>query len=364
MAVINAVVLLLGGSIVALTLNDVFQSVIVPRAVGRRFRPSSYLWRYLWKAWPRLAWRMHPSDASRREDLLATYAPFTLVAMLAVWVALLVVGYACVFWALRRDFAPAMHTFGSAMYFAGTTLLTIGYGDIVPRGPYARVVAVFTGASGLGVVSVTTAYLFAIFAAFQAREQFVVKTGARAGSPPSGVGLLAIASYAHIPGELNAMMNEAQSWAATIMETHLAYPVLAYFRSSHDHESWVGTLGALLDASLLLMTTIDAPCGGARIFYGIGRHAASDLASYFLVDLPDRTPGIERMEFEHACDRLERAGYTLSHRDEAWDRFAHLRATYAAELNALARRFEIPPVQWVGDRTMVSLAHTSDHVRA
>lgn len=360
---VNAVVLLLGASIVALTFNDVFQSVIVPRAVGRRFRPSSYVWRYLWKAWTSVAWRCYPRDDERREDLLATYAPFTLVLMLAVWVTMLVIGYGCVFWALRADFAPGLHTFGAALYFAGTTLLTIGFGDIVPRGPYARVVAVLTGASGLGVVSVTTAYLFAIFAAFQTREQFVVKTGARAGSPPSGVGLLAIASYAQVPGELNALMNEAQGWAATIMETHLAYPVLAYFRSSHDDISWIGTLGALLDAALLLMTTVEMPCGQARIFYGIGGHAARDLASYFRVEVAECQVGIERAEFDRALDRLERAGYTLANRDVAWARFAELRATYASELSGLALRFEIPPMQWVGDRNMVS-PHVAERTSA
>ncbi len=138
--------------------------------------------------------------------------------------------------------------------------------------------------------------------------------------------------------------------------------MLAYFRSSHDYESWIGTLGALLDAAVLLMTTVDVPCGQARIFSSIGRHATHDLAHYFEAAVAADAVGIERSEFERACDRLERAGYRLFDRDEAWSRFAHLRATYAANLNGLARKFDIPPVQWIGDRSLVANPHLLDRV--
>ena len=361
MGISNALILLAGIALVVLTLNDVFQAVIVPRAVGRSFRPSSYLWRSSWAIWPRIAWRMYPATESKREDFLAAFGPFTIIAMLALWVTLLIIGFGTIFWALRNDVA-GITNYGASLYFAATTLITIGFGDIVPHGPWARLVAMITGASGLGVVSVTTAFLFAIFAAFQQREHFVVKIGAHAGSPPSGVGLLAIASYAQIPGELNTLMGEAQGWAAMVMETHLAYPALGYFRSSHDYESWIGTLGALLDAAVLLMTTIDVQCGQSRIFYSIGRHAANDLAHHFMIDVPDNVVGIERVEFDRACDRLERAGYTLFDRDASWERFGELRSTYAMHLNGLARKFEIPPVQWVGDRSLVATPHLLDRV--
>lgn len=145
------------------------------------------------------------------------------------------------------------------------------------------------------------------------------------------------------------------------MESHLAYPVLAFFRSSHDYESWIGTLGTLLDASLLLMTTIEDATGEARVTYELGRHAVHDLADYFYVAQVDPTPGVERQEFDHACERLAAAGYHLRERESAWIEFARLRSTYAHNLNALARSFNIPPVQWVGDRSLIA-PHMSPHV--
>jgi hypothetical protein len=215
---------------------------------------------------------------------------------------------------------------------------------------------VLTGLAGLSLLSITTAYLFAIFGSFQTREQFVVVIGARAGAPPSGVNLLAIAGYSQTREDLPPLMIGAQRWAAALMESHLAYPVLAFFRSSHDDQSWVGTLGTLLDAATLMMTTIDGVRDGqARIFYNVGRHATFDLSNYLMLGpkAGEETVGIERSEFEDACNQLVEAGYTLRDRDEAWKRFSDLRSNYAARLNALARFFEIPPLQWIGDRSSI-----------
>ncbi|HTA40188.1 MAG TPA: potassium channel family protein, partial [Candidatus Acidoferrales bacterium] len=252
-------------------------------------------------------------------------------------------------------FTPPLHSFANAMYFSGTALTTIGFGDVVGATAAPRIISIFAAITGLALLSITTAYFFALFGSFQSREQFVVTVGARAGSPGSGVNLLAIAGYSETQDDLNGLMIDAQRWAASVMESHLAYPTLAYFRSSHEYESWVGTLGTLLDASVLLMTTVDVKCGQARIFFNIGRHAANDLKRYFSLDRPE--PHVERSEFEHACDRLEAAGFTIKPRDEAWERFKSLRSSYAGNIDGLAHYFQIPPLQWIGDRSAISRAH-------
>ena len=348
---------ILGSALILATLSDVFQSVVVPRAVGRYFRLSSYLWRLLWWLWPQCAWRIFPNDEERRENLLALFAPTALVTLVLMWIALLMLGYGAIFWSLRTQMAPELHTYWEATYFAGTSILTIGYGDIVAHGGLARFAALCAGASGLGVFSITTAFLFALFATFQTREQFVVLLGARAGSPPSGLGFLASAAHGGIDLGQATTLRDGQRWIAAVMESHLAYPVLAFFRSSHDYESWIGTLGTLLDASLLLITTVEDATGEARITYELGRHATHDLASYFFVAQSDPTAGVERHEFDAACERLAAVGYRLREREAAWTEFAALRATYANNLNALARSFNIPPVQWVGDRSYVPSQH-------
>jgi hypothetical protein len=351
---INIVVIAIGVVVIATTLNDVFQVVVMPRATGRRYRISFYVWRAMWYVWPKMAWRLYSADDDRREDFLAVFAPLMLISMLGMWVALLIIGFGFVLWGMRGGIVPPHQTFGSILYFAGTSLLTIGFGDVVGRSGLPRLVSVLAALAGLSFLSIMTAFLFASFGSFQLRETFVVTVAARAGTPPSGVNLLAIAGYSMTYDDLPALMIDAQRWAAAVMESHLAYPMLAYFRSSHDDQSWIGTLGTLLDAATLLMTTIDGVRDGqARIFYNVGRHATRDLSRYFRVEIGDETVGIERAEFEHACDRLAAAGYKVKERDESWHRFANLRSTYAPQLGAMASFFEIPPLQWIGDRSAI-----------
>jgi hypothetical protein len=64
---LNILSIAFGVAIVALTLNDVFQSVVMPRATGRRFRISFYFWRGAWRLWPRIVWRLYAGDGDRRE---------------------------------------------------------------------------------------------------------------------------------------------------------------------------------------------------------------------------------------------------------------------------------------------------------
>jgi hypothetical protein len=341
---------LAGASIVFFLLLDVFLSVIVPRAVGRRYRLSAYLTAPVWRCWRFAALRF--TDSEKREDFLATYAPLVLVGLLAIWVAGLVLGYGLLLFAIREELRP-IPSFGGALYFAGTSLLTIGYGDVVPAQAFARIVSVVAATSGLAVLALVTAFLFQVFAAFQQREVFVVMLGTRAGAPASGVTLLENYAQLGIVADLADVFEEGQRWSAQMLETHMAYPILSYFRSSHDYESWVGALGALLDATTLLLTTIDEmPAGHAELMNVMGRHAARDLGHYFRLESGSNV-GVERAEFDVARERLAAAGYRVIEADAAWETFASLRATYATVLDAMARYWRIPPAQWVGDRSLL-----------
>jgi hypothetical protein len=352
------IALLLGGIIILTTLNDVFQTAIVPRAVGRRLRMSYYVWRGAWNVWPSLAWNVAGGDAERREDLLALFAPAMLMLLPIMWGLFLIVGFGTIFWSLRYGLSPRGGNFGDTAYFAGTSLTTLGFGDIVGRSGIARFVSIVAASTGLGLFSIITAYLFSLFGSFQARETFVVMLGARTGVPPSGVDLLTIAGHGGTRSNLPTLMIEAQRWIAQVMESHLAYPVLAYFRSSHDYQSWIGTLGTLLDSATLVMTTIEAVDDGqARVLYDLGRHATHDLAGHLGVEWKGTAPGLEQPEFERACTHLRDAGYRIDDAEAAWSRFSSLRGAYAPQLDALARFFAIPPLQWIGDRSPLSRPH-------
>jgi hypothetical protein len=353
-AMAHAVEGLIGTAIVAVMLLDVFQSVIVPRPTGYRFRVSGRLARIGWPIWRWIAQRI--VDSERREDFLGTFAPLAMIVFLVVWVSGLILGYGLVLHAIGDGLRPRVGFLGT-LYFAGTSLITIGYGDIVPVTAPARVVAVVAGASGFGVVAVVTAFLFQIFGAFAQREVFVVTFGTRAGAPPSGVTLLETYARLGMVARLPDIFEEGLRWCAQTLEGHLSYPILGYFRSTHDYESWIGTLGALLDASTLLLTTVaEGPFGSAKLVSEMARHLTHDLADYFRMET-GRAVGIERDEFDSARRRLADAGFDVRDADDAWSEFAKLRSTYATALNAMARFWEVPPAQWVGDRSLLPERH-------
>ena len=350
--ILNVLVGIAGAALVVSSLADLFISVVVPRSVGGRLRPSALISRNGWRFWRDQAMRI--ADSERREDTLAVFAPMLLVTLLAYWVLSEMIGYGLLFWALRAGLRPEPHI-GGAIYFAGASLLTIGYGDIVPLHWYTRALSLFAAGGGLATFAIVTTFLFQTFAAFQRREGFVVTISERTGAPPSGLEFVVRHLKLGMSDDIGTILRESQRWIAEVMETHLAYPVLTYFRSSHDDESWVGTLGALLDASTLLITTLDLDHRGqAEITLRLGSHLVRDFTGFFHLPESDAA-GVEYDEFVTAYRALRELGVPLRPLEDAWPAFARKRASYAVPLDAMARWWRIPPARWIGDRSRVRL---------
>lgn len=335
--------------------NDVFNTVILPRPSPARYRPAGLLTRWTWRIWRGYA--DGQPEPGRREQRLGVFAPAIVVLLLALWITLLIVGFAAMLLALGDGVRPRLTDIGGAMYFAAISLLTIGYGDYVPAELGARLVAVAAGGVGLGIVALTITYLFSLYASFQRREVAIVTLDARAGAPPSGITLLETCAGFGSGGELEEVFERWEGWAAEVLESHLAYPILLFFRSTHDHESWVSAIGAILDATTLLLATVaDGPAGQARATRAIGTHLVEDIGRFFRFRSSgdDAGAGIERVEFDEARARLGAAGYRLvDDADAAWASFTKSRADYAGALNAIARYLDVPPAQWIGDRSYV-----------
>lgn len=341
---------LAGAAIFISTLADVFQSVIMPRSVGGRFRLSTRISRYGWLLWRSVSLRIQ--DAERREDTLAVFAPLLMVTLGVYWISAEIVGLGLVFWSLRWGIHPAPGL-GESIYFAGTSLLTIGYGDFAPLSPVTRVMSLAAAGAGLGTFAVVTTFLFQTFGAFQRREAFIVTMSERTGAPPSGLEFVLRHVRLGMVADIGLLLREAQRWIAETMETHLAYPVLTYFRSSHDDESWVGTLGAILDASTLIITTIELDHRGeAQITARLGTHLVNDFSGFFRLPAGDAA-GVEYDEFVLAYQALAEVGVPLVPIETAWAAFAAKRALYAASLDAMAHWWRIPPARWIGDRSRI-----------
>jgi len=255
--------------------------------------------------------------------------------------------------ALGNQIRPPVD-FGSAIYVSANSLLTLGFGDVVPVGGLARLVVTFEVGTGLGLFALIITFLFSLFGEFQRREVLVVTLSARAGAPPSGLALLEAYADDEMIDRLPQLFADWEVWSATVLESHLSYPILAFFRSTHDNQSWVSGLGAVLDAATLILTTIEeVPRGPARVMHNVGLHLVEDLGQYFRFDSPTESY-VEREEFDEACRELREAGYRIGDVEGAWQAFATMRAQYAGPLNDMARQWLTPPAQWIGDRSMVS----------
>ena len=341
----------LGILILAVAFYDVFQSVVLPRPSIGKLRIAPWILRPLWATWRWLGTR--ESRIERRENWLGTFGPVGLLALLALWSLSSILGYALLIDAIPDQIQPPPQDFWTSLYFSASTLLPLSYGEILPIGAMARLVIVAESATGVALIALVISLLFSLYGSFQRREELVVTLDALAGAPPAGLQILETVASHRMPDELQATFDAWRGWSAAVLESHLAYPILVYFRSSHDNEAWLNSFGAVMDAATLVLSTVineGATQGHARLMFKVGNHLVEDLAWYFRFKSAG-VPIVERQEFDDARDRLIKAGYRCRESDVAWSDFASLRSMYASTINQLAGRLAIQPAKWIGDRS-------------
>jgi len=331
------------------TLLDVLRTLVMPRAARGRFRLSRILFRPVWQPWRWIGVRRKTIQS--RERVLAAAAPSFFFILLLGWVSLALLAYALILWspAFVHGLGRSDGSFGDALYSSGSSLFTLGIGSGAATG-WTRAIVVIAGANGLGLFAVVIAYLPVLYQAFNRREVGVLLLDARAGSPPSGPELLHRMGSAGMASALPELFAEWERWVADVLESHMSYPILSLFRSPHDNTSWVTSLGSVLDAATLMLTSVDGdPDERAKLLYGTGVHAVEDL--YYYLRLTEREAVIQRDEFEWVLEDMKDDGFSIRPVDDAFARFTEKRAKYAPRLDALAVLLAAPPGLWIGDRS-------------
>jgi hypothetical protein len=340
----------LGIVLTAITLFDVFQSVVFPRPSVGRVQLSVTLVRVTWRAWRAIAQRPHKLQT--REAALAAFAPLAVVGLLVLWGLLIIVGYALIFSGLHAGLSPQPDSFGTTLFFSAGRMLAFSVAGIEATEVPTRIFTSLEAATGFGLFALVISLLFSLFTAFQRRETAVVALDAIAGAPSSGLQLLETCAKDGLANQLAVTFDEWRMWSVDVLETHLTYPILFFFRSSHDNEAWANSFGAVMDAAVLVISTIDGgPVGHAKLMFKVGSHLVADMRHYYYRGVSGDVPGVEHEEFVAACDRLERAGYRLRDADTAWKEFVAHRGTYAPWLNEMTKGLAIPPAPWIGDRS-------------
>lgn len=340
-----------GIALILIILWEAFETIILPRRVTRRVRMTRQFYLVTWAPWVLLTRKIR--NRKRREDSLSLFGPLSLLVLLALWAAGIICGYALVQWALHSqlNIPDASVSFGTYLYLSGTTFFTLGYGDVTPLSPLGRAIEVIEAGTGFGLLAIVIGYLPVLYQSFSRREANISLLDARAGSPSSAAELLRRHNAAGNMDDLRSLLHEWERWSAELLESHLSYPVLCYFRSLHDNQSWLAALTTVLDTCALVMVGVDgASEWQARLTFAMARHAVVDISQIFWTAPRTAECCSLRLPPEDLA-RLREIfsvnGVNLRQGDEAEQHLLRLRTMYEPYVVALSEFLMMPLPPWI-----------------
>jgi len=335
-----------GAVVILAVLLDAFETVVLPRRVRRKFRITVWFYRNTWIPWRKITGLI--KSPGRRENFLGYFGPLSLLFLLAIWASGLIFGFALLQYGAGEHVMLANEpvTFGRVVYLSGSTFFTLGYGDIIPTSTFSRALAVLEAGMGFGFLGVVIGYLPTIYSSFSRREIEISLLDARAGSPPTAAELLI--RFGKCP-QLENIFRDWERWAAELLESHISYPPLGFFRSQHINQSWLGALTMMLDASALVLAGIDGiPEEPAKLTFAVARHAMVDLAQLVSAQYDPLAPA--RLDAEQLLklrQALQEHGLRLLESTESEEKLKHLRSLYEPYALAMARTLLITLPPWI-----------------
>jgi hypothetical protein len=345
----NFAAVIIGIVFIMVVLWDAFETVVFPRRVTRRLRLVRLFYRLTWPLWSAAVRAVSPRR--KQENYLSYYGPLSLPLLLGLWAAVLIVGFALLYWAqgdaIKTQGGQA--GFAECLYFSGTTFFTLGLGDIFPNTAMARLFVVLEAGMGFAFLALVISYLPALNQSFSRREVSISLLDARAGSPPTATEILRRHVQDNDIGSLAQLLHEWERWSAELLESHLSFPVLVYFRSQHDNQSWLAALTAVLDTCSFVMSSLEGESARqARLTFAMARHAIVDLA--LVLHTAPREPKIDRLpaaDLAALRSVLKEEGLSMQEGAEVDQRLHELRRTYEPYVHALSIRLRLSVPPWI-----------------
>ena len=214
------------GSLLLLLLAiDVFLTVIHPEGHGGPLTRRQN--RLLWALWKAAAPR-----SSRREAWLGLAAPTLAVLTPAIWAALLVTGFALLYFPAVEGFlvspgALRAH-WAESLYVSGIAAATLGTGDVVPDSIAVRLLTVVEALSGFALLSAALSYILSI------HTEHAVKTTLAADIAAQ---FDASARSDEDPFEREQWLDGVTQRLLHVMHAHAQYPILHYFHPADRRDS-------------------------------------------------------------------------------------------------------------------------------
>lgn len=337
---------LAGVALLLIVLQDAFEVMLLPRRVQRNLRFMRLYFRAIWAVWSGLAARL-PAGA-RRERFLSVFGALSMVLLFAIWASTLILAFALIEWSLQAP-GGTPSALPEQAYMSGVTFFTLGYGDVVPHTAGGRLVAVFEAGTGIGFIAVVIGYLPVLYQLFSRREAHVIQLDGRAGSPPTAGTMLARHAEADGLDKLDELLREWEVWGSELLESHLSYPMLAYYRSQHDNQSWLAAMACVMDTCALVLVGVEAirPLQ-ARMTFTMARQVVVEMARSFHIQ-PSRYDGGNRLDaaaYARLMAVFEQSGVGWAGGPQAEETLAALRATYEPLLDGLCRYLLLPLPAW------------------
>jgi hypothetical protein len=347
----NALALIAGIALIILILLDAFETVVLPRRVQRHFRFTAWFYRRTWLPWRALS-RLIASP-NRRESFLGYFGPLSLLVLLAMWALSLIIGFALIQYGLgsRVQMGAERVNFATLIYMSGETFFTLGFGDVTPMMGIPRIAAVLEAGMGFGFLGTVIGYLPVIYSRFSEREIEISLLDARAGSPPTAAEFLRRMAGCQGQELFDQVLREWERWSAQLLEGHLSYGVLCFFRSQHSNQSWLAALTAIMDSTALVIAGIgDMDRHQAKLTFAAARHAVVDLAqimgAVYQANAAERLPEADLKLLKEKLAELR-----MPLQPGAEDKLRELRQQYEPYSQALAVTLAITLPPWIETST-------------
>jgi len=329
---LDILLFVIGLVLAAMTLLDVFETVVVPGGSKASLKVAK---RLVWGLLP--LWKF---ARGKRHGLSSAFAPLVLVLCFIIWMAFLGLGFGLMAYAVRDHFQPHLRSIPDAIYMVGSSIVTIGVSEEYALG-IGRWIVLAAGFCGLAVMTMAVTYLLEVQSSVSKRDIGIIKLNTSAGEPPSAVTLLQRFASIGNRSELGNVLRDGRDWCATVRQSHSNHPSLIYFQSVGTGSGWPAALGALLDLALLSERCIDDQSldGAAMLLREEGTRMARELTN--VISLPPCEVASEEPEIKQAAEQLASGGYRIRETAD-FHAIADQRAAYRSYVEALARHLGKP----------------------
>jgi len=329
---------------VILIFRDIFSALMVPGRVKRRLRFVPVYFHATWTLWAAAGRRINSED--RRERLLSIYGPLAMLCLLAFWAAGLLLAFSLLQIGLTQSRRPS--DFLDALYASGARIFTLGTEESTNSPAIVKALVIVEGGTGLGFVTMVITYLPVLYQLYSRRETHIILMDERAGEPVSAGSLICNHARRNAIYRLDTLLAAWEQWSAELLESHVSYPMLSYYRSQHSDQSWLAAMAVIMDTCALRM----AGAGGFDQFQAERTFAMSTSAMRNISEILRVQPmecydsRLSQDTFYELIAQLQQNELPVGDAD-VWSRLSEIRDGYEPLLAAMADYFVIELPAWL-----------------